>query len=109
MISIGRNFEPGFAPVTGDHVPFAIVGSDDHDIGGGESRIEQSFRHCLRGHRRASDRIGGVDFNQLLEDVVGPCPCAAASGADAAGHAFLHAEERDDDSDRSQTGTIFQE
>ena len=66
----GLELGPGPAPVARHHVPLAIVRSENHHVRGRKARVAEALRHRLRGHRRASARIHGVDLDQLLENVV---------------------------------------
>jgi hypothetical protein len=52
-------------------VPLALVGAENLGVGRREPGVEQALAHGLGGNSGAADRIGGVDFNQLLKDVVG--------------------------------------
>ena len=63
-----------FAPVAGDHVALAVVGPHDHDVGLGKSCVQQAPRPRPGGDRGTSARIGGIDFAQLIDDVVRPLP-----------------------------------
>ena len=51
------------------HVPFAVVRSQDLHVARWKTGIEQALGHGVCGNRGAADGIGGVDFNQLLENV----------------------------------------
>ena len=51
------------------HVAFAVVRSQDLDIARRKTGIKQALGHRLRGNRGVANGIGGVDFNQLLENV----------------------------------------
>ena len=44
------------------------------EVGGGKSGVEQALAHGLGGGGDAAHRIGGVDLDELLEDVVGELP-----------------------------------
>ena len=57
-----------------DHVLLAVVGANDLDVTGGEPGVAETLRHRLGGGGHIADRIGGIDFDQLLEDVVGKLP-----------------------------------
>jgi hypothetical protein len=63
-------FRSGLASVSCNHIALAVVGAEHDDIGARQSGIQQPLCHGLRCHRRAADGIGGIDFNQLFEDVV---------------------------------------
>jgi hypothetical protein len=68
-------FRSGLAPVSCNHIALAVIGAEHYDIGSRKSGIQQPLRHGLRCHRRAADGIGGIDFNQLFEDVVRILAC----------------------------------
>ena len=53
-----------------DQIALPVVGSHDDDVGCGESGVEQALRHRLRCDGGTSDRVRGVDLDQLFEDVV---------------------------------------
>ncbi len=63
-------FRTCLAAISGHHVALAIVGPQHDHVRLGKSRIEQTLRHGLSGHGGAAHRIGGVDFDELFEDVV---------------------------------------
>jgi hypothetical protein len=48
----------------------AIVGPEDMEIALGKPGIAEALRHGLGRRGDVADRIGGVDFDQLLEEVV---------------------------------------
>ena len=50
-------------------VALTIVRPEDEHIFLGEPGVEQALRHRLCGNRCTAHGIGGVDFNELLEDV----------------------------------------
>src|SRR5580693_712343 len=52
-----------------DHVALAVIRSEHQDVARGKAGIEQAFCHGVSGNRGAADGIGGIDFNELLEDV----------------------------------------
>src|ERR1700722_1486452 len=55
----------------GDEVAFAVVGAEDLDVGGAKSGVEQALGHGAGGNSGAADRIGGIDFDELLKNVAG--------------------------------------
>jgi hypothetical protein len=55
---------------THHQVSLALLGSDHDHIAGGEAGGAKSLRHGLRRRRDVAHGIGGVDLDQLLEDVV---------------------------------------
>ena len=55
----------------GDEIAFAIVGAEDLDVGGRKAGVEQTLGHGFGGDGGAADGVGGVDLDELLEDVVG--------------------------------------
>ena len=94
------------AAIAGDQVALPLVGPHHGDIGRGESGIEQSLRHRLRRHGGASDRIRGVDLDQLFEDVVRPL--ARDFLALRGGPCRLQAHGTGQDGDRVQRRAVFQ-
>ena len=61
--------------IAGDHVALAIIRTEHGNVRRRKSCIQQALFHCLSRQRGTSDRIRGVDFDQLLEDIVGHGPC----------------------------------
>src|SRR5580658_2640573 len=61
---LSRSVEPH------DQILFAIIGTENPKVGLGESRITKALRHRLGSRRHAAHGIGGVNLDQLLEDVV---------------------------------------
>jgi hypothetical protein len=55
---------------TRDEIFLPIIGSRNLDIALGEACVTQTFGHGFRGGRHVANGIGGVDLNELLEDVV---------------------------------------
>jgi hypothetical protein len=52
------------------HVPLAIVGSQHHHIFFGKAGVEQAFCHGVSRYRGTADRIGGINLDELLKDIV---------------------------------------
>jgi hypothetical protein len=73
-------------------LPLRSFGPMHHHVGFGKSGIEQSLRHRLRRLGGTSDRIRGIDFDQLLENVVRHRRVAASLCA-AAAHACAHRKQ----------------
>ena len=57
-----------------DQILFAVVGAADVEVAVGESGVAEALRHGLGGGGDVADRICGVDFDELLEDVVRELP-----------------------------------
>ena len=53
-----------------DQVAFARIRAEDVNVVGGKTGVEKALGHGVGGNRRTADRIGGIDFDQLLENVV---------------------------------------
>ena len=53
------------------HVPLSGVRPENLHVALGKSGVAQALGHRFCGDRRAADRIGGVDLDELPEDVVG--------------------------------------
>ena len=70
MIRIG--FKPGGAcsAISRHQIALAIVGTQNFDVLGGESGSEQPLGHRVGRDGGAANRIGGIDFDELLKDVV---------------------------------------
>ncbi len=94
------------AAIAGDQVALPLIGPDHGDVGRRESGIEQSLRHRLRRHGGASDRIRGVDLDQLLEDVVRHL--ARDLVALRGGPRRLQAHGTDEDGYRGQARAVIQ-
>ncbi len=94
------------AAIAGDQVALPLIGSHDSDVGRGESGIEQSLRHRLRRYGGTSDRIGGIDLDQLLEDVVRHL--ARGFLAICGRPCLLQAHGTDQDGDHGQARAVFQ-
>jgi hypothetical protein len=71
--AIGR--EPATAPALAlaahHQIAFAIVRTQNFDVFSREACIEQAFGHGIGCKRGAANRIGGIDFDELLKNVVG--------------------------------------
>ena len=52
------------------HIALAVVGSQHFDVFGGEPGGEQPLGHRFGCDSGATNRIGGIDFDELLKDVV---------------------------------------
>jgi hypothetical protein len=52
-----------------DHVAFAVVGAEHHNVARGESGVLEALGHCFGCDGGTANRIGRVDFDELLEDV----------------------------------------
>ena len=52
-----------------DQIPLARIGAQDFRVARGKSGVAQALRHGFGGGGRAANRIGGVDFDELLEYV----------------------------------------
>ena len=66
----GARRRAGPSPIAGNQISLTVIGPEDDNIGCGKPSVEQSLRHGLRSRRGASDGIGGVDLDQLFENVV---------------------------------------
>ena len=51
------------------HVALAFIGAEDEDIFFGKPGVQQTLRHGFCGNCRIAHGIGGVDFDELLEDI----------------------------------------
>ena len=47
-----------------------VIRTQELHVGLAKSRIAKTLRHRLRSRRHAAHRVGGIDLNQLFEDVV---------------------------------------
>src|SRR5690348_1969064 len=56
------------------HILFAIIWADHANVGIDESGLPQALCHGFRGGGHVADRVSGVDFDQLLEDVMCELP-----------------------------------
>ena len=54
-----------------DEVLLAVVRAQDLDVALGKSGVAKALRHGFRRGGHAADRVRRVDFDQLLENVVG--------------------------------------
>jgi hypothetical protein len=54
-----------------DQVLLAIIGTDDLNVSIGKAAVAEPLRHSFRSRGHISDRIGGVDLDQLFEYLVG--------------------------------------
>ena len=58
-----------------DHqILFAIIGAADVEITVGKSGVAESLRHGFGGRTDIADRVGGIDFDELFEDVMRELP-----------------------------------
>src|SRR5260370_19079089 len=51
-----------------------MLGTEDVNVGLGESCIAKALRHSLGSRSHAARGVGGIDLDQLLEDVVRDLP-----------------------------------
>ena len=51
-------------------VLLALVETEHRDVGGGEARVPEALRRRFGGGGDVADGVGGVDFDQLLQDLV---------------------------------------
>ena len=61
----------GTAAKARHQVSFARVRSEDDDVGWGEAGVEEALAHGFSDCSGAPDGVGGVDLDELLEDIVG--------------------------------------
>ena len=59
------------ATITDYEVAFAWIGAEDLDVFSRKARRLQPRRHRFGSFGAIADGIGGVDFDELFEDVVG--------------------------------------
>ena len=51
-------------------IAFALIRAEHLDVARGKTGVEQALGHRVGGNGGAANRIGGIDFNELLENVV---------------------------------------
>ena len=52
-----------------DEIAFPRHGSENLDVGRGIARVTEANRHCFGSRRVIADGIGGVDLDELLQDI----------------------------------------
>ena len=76
-------FGAGAAGDADDEVHFAGVGAEEMDVRGGETGVEEALLHGRGGGGDvAFCRVGGVDFDELAEDVFGEGAVFRRGGGD---------------------------
>ena len=102
----GFQFRPCRAAISRHHVALAIIRTQHNHVRLRKSCIEQPLRHGLRRHGGAADRIGGVDFNELLENVM---RVLARSRIDLRNRGRMCAQAEKNRGNAAGSNTIFQE
>ncbi len=69
-----REGTAGSAAIMDDKVHLARVGTGEDKVGGRKAGVEEALAHGLSGGGDAANGIGGVNLDELLEDVVGELP-----------------------------------